>query len=66
MTNLAGYAEIINYLVIIIYTLLNIIFYQLPILFYITENYLLLLIYFNFYRFEVYVNTRFSYIVFGK
>jgi len=30
------------------------------------ENYLLLLIYLNFYRFKVYVNTRFNYIVFGK
>ncbi len=66
MADLARYAEIIDYLAIIIYTLLNIIFCQLPILFYITENHLLFLIYLNFYRFKVYVNTRFSYIVFRK
>ncbi len=66
MINLVRHAEIIDYLIIIIYTLLNIIFYQLPILFYITENYLLFLIYLNFYKFKVYVNTRFNYIIFGK
>jgi len=30
------------------------------------ESYLLFLIYFNFYRFKVYINTRFNYIIFGK